>query len=84
MGLRDVNWRKSSFTSSNGGTCVEVGVAWHKSSYSGGNAGTCVEVAAAEPRYLVRDSKDADGPRLSFSPGQWDSFITAIKDGELR
>ena len=43
-------WRKSSYSSANGGACVEVaalnGVTWRKSSYSSGNGGACVEVAA--------------------------------------
>lgn len=42
-------WRKSSYSTANGGACVEVaalnGVTWRKSSYSSGNGGNCVEVA---------------------------------------
>jgi Domain of unknown function (DUF397) len=42
-------WRKSSYSSANGGACVEVaalnGVTWRKSSYSSANGGACVEVA---------------------------------------
>lgn len=87
MDLRDVSWRKSSFSSSNGGTCVEVGVAWRKSSYSTDNAGACVEVGIASeaaPTYLVRDSKDPEGPKLAFGTGQWGAFVTGIKGGEFR
>ncbi|WP_084468551.1 DUF397 domain-containing protein [Nocardiopsis trehalosi] len=36
-------WHKSSYSSGNGGNCVEVG--WRKSSYSGGDANSCIEVA---------------------------------------
>ena len=43
-------WRKSSYSSGNGGACVEVaalnGVSWRKSSYSSGNGGNWVEVGA--------------------------------------
>jgi hypothetical protein len=42
----DITWRKSSYSTGNGGNCVEVGV-WRKSSYSNVNGGECVEVAAA-------------------------------------
>jgi hypothetical protein len=42
----DMTWRKSSYSNSNGGDCVEVGV-WRKSSYSNVNGGDCVEVATA-------------------------------------
>lgn len=44
MDLNSVNWRKSSYSASNGGDCVEVGAAWWKSSYSRSNGGNCVEV----------------------------------------
>jgi hypothetical protein len=40
----DMSWRKSSYSTSNGGQCIEVGV-WRKSSYSTSNGGSCVEVA---------------------------------------
>lgn len=36
-------WRKSTYSSANGGNRVEVG-AWRKSTYSGGNGSNCVEV----------------------------------------
>lgn len=49
MDLTSVAWRKSSYSSGNGGACVELavltGVEWRKSTYSGGNGGNCVEVA---------------------------------------
>jgi hypothetical protein len=41
----NMTWRKSSYSSVNGGNCVEVGV-WRKSSYSTSNGGNCVEVGA--------------------------------------
>lgn len=39
----DITWRKSSYSTSNGGECVEIGV-WRKSSHSNVNGGDCVEV----------------------------------------
>ena len=57
---------------------------WRKSSYSGGNGGNCVEVAARQPGIIaVRDSKDPEGPALSFTPQQWRSFIAEARDGEF-
>jgi Domain of unknown function (DUF397) len=38
-------WRKSSYSTNNGGQCVEV-TSWRKASYSGANGGGCVEVAS--------------------------------------
>jgi hypothetical protein len=52
-----------------------AGPAWTKSSYSGSNNNDCVEVAAASDAILVRDSKDPDGPRFSFTPEAWASFL---------
>ena len=51
-------------------------VTWRKASYSGGNGGACVEVATADTAIAVRDSKDPDGPHLSFTPSAWRSFMT--------
>jgi hypothetical protein len=42
MDVNRIEWRKS-YSTSNGGNCVEVGV-WRKSSYSSSNGGACVEV----------------------------------------
>ncbi|MFF9348009.1 DUF397 domain-containing protein [Streptomyces sp. NPDC014734] len=53
--------------------------AWFKSSYSSsGDGNDCVEVAAAPDAVHVRDSKDADGPRLAFAPGAWAGFVSYV------
>lgn len=50
---------------------------WRTSSRSSSNGGNCVEVADNLPgRVLVRDSKDTDGPALTFSPAAWLAFVT--------
>ena len=56
---------------------------WHKSTYSG-NANSCVEVArSADGAVGVRDTKQhGRGPVLEFTPGEWQAFLTAIKNGE--
>jgi Domain of unknown function (DUF397) len=49
---------------------------WKKSSYSGGNGGNCVEVARNLPGIVaVRDSKNSDGPALTFAPEVWRAFL---------
>jgi hypothetical protein len=59
-------------------------VTWRKSSYSGSNGGNCVEVAALPGNVLaVRDSKNPDGPALTFSRAEWRTFTTALKTGAL-
>lgn len=56
---------------------------WRKSSYSGAN-GNCIEVAAnSKARLLVRDTKDREGPVLSFPPGTWRRFAMDVKADTL-
>ena len=55
---------------------------WRKSSRSGGNGGQCVEVARNLPGIVaVRDSKHRDGPVLTFTAGEWQSFISGLRAG---
>lgn len=56
---------------------------WRKSSYSGGNGGGCVEVGAHADvsRVLVRDTKDRQGPVLTFGPEAWRRFADQVKAG---
>ncbi|GIG85075.1 DUF397 domain-containing protein [Plantactinospora endophytica] len=50
---------------------------WRKSSRSGQNGGNCVEVADNLPgRVLVRDSKDQQGPVLTFTTEKWQAFVS--------
>ncbi|MBO2462685.1 DUF397 domain-containing protein [Actinomadura violacea] len=74
-------WRTSSYSGSSGGACVEVGAIWRKSSHSSGTGGECIEVAVLSPSIAVRDSKDPDGPMLSFDAAAWASFTSVIKAG---
>ncbi|GHH69997.1 hypothetical protein GCM10017673_21180 [Streptosporangium violaceochromogenes] len=90
--LSHIVWRKSS-RSGSGQNCVEVGV-WHRSTLEGAGAGKRSETALGgdfwagaaygtdvDLLFLVRDSKDPDGPMLTFSPCEWDAFLKGIKDG---
>ncbi|MFI0087210.1 DUF397 domain-containing protein [Streptomyces bobili] len=58
---------------------------WRKSSHSNSDGGECLEVsddfAAAVP---VRDSKVPDGPVLVFRAPGWSSFVSAVRDGQLK
>jgi hypothetical protein len=84
--LTGARWRKSSYSNSAGGNCIEVadnlpGLArWRKSTYSNSSGGDCVEVADGVAGVVpVRDSKDPDGPALVFGADAWTAFITAVK-----
>lgn len=80
-------WRKSSYSDDNGGSCVEVaydfvGAArWRKSTYSNGEGGNCVEVAQGVPGVVpVRDSKVPDGPVLLVNPLAWTAFVGSVME----
>jgi Domain of unknown function (DUF397) len=59
MDLSRINWRKASYSTNNGGECVEVGTV---------------------PRLVaVRDSKDPQGPALTFHAEDWTAFTRRMK-----
>ncbi|MFB9708294.1 DUF397 domain-containing protein [Streptosporangium sandarakinum] len=76
--------------SGNGPNCVEV-AAWQQTTGSDATGGRCMEVVHGtssievqpDRLFLVRDSKDPDGPVLSFAPAEWDAFLSTIKSGGL-
>jgi hypothetical protein len=52
---------------------------WKKSSYSGATEGNCVEIAALPSGgRAVRDSKDAAGPVLLLTAGQWAALADSV------
>ena len=71
-------WRKSSYSGSSGGDCVEV-ASWRKSSYSGGSGGNCVEVADTASVVMVRDTRDRDGGALVVAADAWAAFTASLK-----
>ncbi|PWI45336.1 DUF397 domain-containing protein [Streptomyces sp. ICBB 8177] len=56
---------------------------WVKSTYSGGE-GQCVEWAPEHARatgeFLVRDSKDPQGPHLTLTADQWAGLVAFAKE----
>lgn len=71
----ELTWFKSSYSGTNGGDCIEVALKWRKSTHSGSEGGECVEVAACPHTVHVRDSKDPEGPTLSFDAAAWSAFL---------
>ncbi|AEW95750.1 MULTISPECIES: DUF397 domain-containing protein [Streptomycetaceae] len=61
----------------------EATTTWFKSSYSGGSGTECVEAAVLTEGMAVRDSKDPEGPVLTFAPGAWADFLDAIREDTL-
>ncbi|MFI7430366.1 DUF397 domain-containing protein [Micromonospora sp. NPDC049836] len=55
-----------------------IGATWRTSTRSGQSE--CVEVADNLPGVVgVRDSKDPDGPALTFTATTWRAFVDEIK-----
>lgn len=57
--------------------------AFLKSTFSASGGGNCVEVAFGPADVYVRDSKDPDGPILTFTPAEWSAFIAGVHAGEF-
>lgn len=75
--LTGTAWRKSSYSDTSGGSCVEVGHAWRKSSYSDTGGGNCVEVGQASG-VVVRDTTDREWPALAFPAAAWRTFTATL------
>ncbi|MGW7577671.1 DUF397 domain-containing protein [Streptomyces sp. NPDC054765] len=60
-------WVKSSYSSQDGGDCLE----WSP-------AHVC-----AHGIVPVRDSKDPHGPALMFEPAAWSAFVTGVQAGDF-
>jgi hypothetical protein len=73
-----LQWFKSTYSSEEGGACLEVAYTWRKSSYSGDEGGQCVEVATCPHTIHIRDSKNPEdsGLTLTVSPTAWTAFTT--------
>ncbi|MFI1678440.1 DUF397 domain-containing protein [Streptomyces sp. NPDC020607] len=74
-GSTALEWFKSSYSSGEGGQCLEVAYDWQKSSYSSDEGGQCVEVAAHPTAIHIRDSKNPDGPHFTVAPETWTAFL---------
>jgi Domain of unknown function (DUF397) len=55
---------------------------WRKSARCGDSA--CVEVARVDGEYLVRDSKNPQGPRLRFTAREWEAFTAGVVAGDFQ
>jgi len=55
---------------------------WVRSSRSLAN-GNCPEAAARGGRIAVRDSRDPDGPVLTFGGSTWGRFADALRRGPV-
>jgi hypothetical protein len=77
MRMTEIDWTRAC-TSSAG--CVEV--AWVKAGACG-SAGNCIEVAGHDGLVLIRDSKNPDGPVLTFDRAEWAMFQAGMRGNDF-
>lgn len=80
MNNEQLTWFKSSYSSGEGGDCLEAAYTWRKSSYSDGEGGECLEVATCPHAIHIRDSKNPEdsSPTLHLTPSAWTAFLTGV------
>lgn len=49
----------------------------------GPNGGNCVEFASRDGLVGLRDSKNPDGPTLTFTADEWAAFAAGVVNGEF-
>ncbi|MEV1045463.1 DUF397 domain-containing protein [Streptomyces sp. NPDC049916] len=81
MSTTPLAWFKSSYSSGDGDSCVEVALEWHKSSYSSGSGDSCVEVATCPSTVHIRDSKLDESPQLALAAASWTRFLSYAAQG---
>ncbi|WP_327332213.1 DUF397 domain-containing protein [Streptomyces anulatus] len=73
--LRDLLWFKSSYSSGEGGQCIEVAVAAHRAGHGATFGRRHSEVTSCGRAVHVRDSKDATRPGLMVGVSAWTAFV---------
>jgi hypothetical protein len=47
------------------------------------NGGNCIRVAPSADMIVIGDSKNPDGPLLSYSRAEWAAFVEGIRQGDF-
>lgn len=71
-----MTWTRSTYCSAS--QCVE----WRRAGSCSADA-DCVEVAHTGDSIQLRDSKDPDGPVLTFTADEWRAFTAGARAGEF-
>jgi len=79
--ISDISWRKARRSGGNGGDCVEVTVLDTAALDTAADGPT--HKAEQDRLFVMRDSKDPEGPRLFFTLAEWEAFRLGVKDGEF-
>ena len=62
-------------------TSISEQESWRTATMSGG--GNCVQVKSQDDMIIVRNSRLADGPFLSYTRDEWVAFLDGAKKGEF-
>ncbi|MFJ7048340.1 DUF397 domain-containing protein [Streptomyces sp. NPDC101112] len=76
MNIEQLTWFKSSYSSGEGGQCLEAAYTWRKSSHGDGEGGNYLDISACPHAIHIRDSKNLTGPYLTLSPAAWSAFLS--------
>jgi hypothetical protein len=57
------------------------GLSWRRAQRC--DAANCIEVAASGDSIVIRDSKSAQGPVLTYDRAEWETFVEGIKLGDF-
>lgn len=68
MSTSDLKWFKSSYSGSEGDSCVEVALDWNKSSYSGSEGDDCLEAARSWSKSSYSGSQGDSCVEVAPSP----------------
>ena len=58
-----------------------VNVDWHTSTFCA--TGNCLAAGVDGDTILVRDTKDPNGPVLTYSRAEWDAFLDGVTGGDF-
>jgi hypothetical protein len=47
------------------------------------DTGACVEIATDADHVFLRDGADPGGPMLTLTRGQWQDFVTGLKESDF-
>jgi hypothetical protein len=47
------------------------------------NGGNCIRVAPSADMIVIGDSKNPDGPLLSYSRAEWAAFVEGVRQGDF-
>jgi len=56
-------------------------LSWHTARRCDG--GNCVRIASSADTIVIGDSKNPDGPTLSYTYAEWTTFVQGIRDGDF-